>query len=55
MKVKYYVVILLVCLLQGCSSVGNDNREMDRFVTGLMERMTVREKLGQLNLPSGGD
>ena len=28
---------------------------MDRFVTGLMDRMTVREKLGQLNLPSGGD
>ena len=55
MKVKYCVVILLVCLLQGCSSAGNDNREMDRFVTGLMDRMTVREKLGQLNLPSGGD
>ncbi|WP_300694842.1 beta-glucosidase BglX [uncultured Bacteroides sp.] len=55
MKVKYCVVILLVCLLQGCSSAGNDNREMDRFVTGLMNRMTVREKLGQLNLPSGGD
>ena len=28
---------------------------MDGFVTGLMDRMTVREKLGQLNLPSGGD
>ena len=27
---------------------------MDGFVTGLMDRMTVREKLGQLNLPSGG-
>ena len=29
--------------------------EMDRFITDLMERMTLREKLGQLNLPSGGD
>ena len=28
---------------------------MDGVVTGLMDRMTVREKLGQLNLPSGGD
>nr|WP_254714197.1 beta-glucosidase BglX [Bacteroides thetaiotaomicron] len=29
--------------------------EMDRFVTDLMGKMTIREKLGQLNLPSGGD
>ena len=28
---------------------------MDRFITDLMDRMTLREKLGQLNLPSGGD
>lgn len=28
---------------------------MDRFVTDLMGKMTIREKLGQLNLPSGGD
>ena len=28
---------------------------MNEFVTGLMERMTLEEKLGQLNLPSGGD
>ena len=28
---------------------------MDCFITDLMDRMTLREKLGQLNLPSGGD
>ena len=28
---------------------------MDRFITDLMGKMTIREKLGQLNLPSGGD
>ena len=28
---------------------------MDRFVTELMGKMTLHEKLGQLNLPSGGD
>ena len=34
---------------------GGKDAEMDRFITDLMDRMTLREKLGQLNLPSGGD
>ena len=56
MKVGYFAVVLLACFLQACSSFGGkDSTEMDGFVTGLMDRMTVREKLGQLNLPSGGD
>lgn len=56
MKVGYFAVVLLACFLQACSSFwGKDSTEMDGFVTGLMDRMTVREKLGQLNLPSGGD
>lgn len=39
-----------------CSESGGGKEvEMDRFVTGLMGKMTIREKLGQLNLPSGGD
>ena len=39
-----------------CSESGGGKEvEMDRFVTDLMGKMTVREKLGQLNLPSGGD
>lgn len=37
------------------SLVGGKEVEMDRFVTDLMGKMTIREKLGQLNLPSGGD
>lgn len=36
-------------------SLVGENVEMDRFVTDLMGKMTIREKLGQLNLPSGGD
>ncbi len=32
-----------------------DRAEMDRFVSRLMERMTLEEKIGQLNLPSAGD
>ena len=39
-----------------CSaSGGGKDAEMDRFITDLMGKMTIREKLGQLNLPSGGD
>ncbi len=38
------------------SDVSRDEAaEMDRFVTELMGKMTLHEKLGQLNLPSGGD
>ena len=28
---------------------------MDKFISELMDKMTLREKLGQLNLPAGGD
>jgi len=29
--------------------------EMDRFIDGIMKKMTLEEKLGQLNLPASGD
>ena len=32
-----------------------DKEKMDRFITGLMSRMTLDEKLGQLNLPPSDD
>lgn len=31
------------------------DKAMDRFIDGLMSRMTLEEKIGQLNLPSAGD
>jgi len=30
-------------------------REMDAFISGLMRKMTLEEKIGQLNLPTGGE
>lgn len=44
-------------LLMGCAQPAEKqtDKEMDRFVSELMSKMTLREKLGQLNLPSGGD
>lgn len=57
MKCKHLLSgTLCVLLLSSClSQTGESDMEMDSFVTGLMNRMTLREKLGQLNLPSGGD
>ena len=47
----------LLLTMAGCSSPnsGGKDAEMDRFISDLMERMTLQEKLGQLNLPAGND
>lgn len=37
-----------------CASA-SDNAPMDAFIDSLMSRMTIEEKIGQLNLPVGGD
>ena len=42
--------------LCGCTpSENTQDKEMDKFISELMDKMTLREKLGQLNLPAGGD
>ena len=44
-----------VMLLASCGgNVTSENREMDRFVSELMGRMTIEEKIGQLCQCSGG-
>jgi len=52
---------LLLSVLLGCTvlavnaqSQGKDIK-MDRFVDDLMSKMTIEEKIGQLNLPGSGD
>ena len=42
-------VALLMC---SCSHKGASEKEMDSFISNLMSRMTLEEKLGQMNLPS---
>ena len=40
----------------GCTQPENtQEKEMDQFISALMDKMTLQEKLGQLNLPSSGD
>ena len=57
MKIRNLVFVAICCIIFfSCSESGGGKEvEMDRFVTDLMGKMTIREKLGQLNLPSGGD
>lgn len=47
---------VVLALLAGLPSVAQDrNTEMDNFIDNLMGKMTLEEKIGQLNLPSEGD
>ena len=49
-------VFLIASLMLGCThGVNDEDREMNTFIDNLMGRMTLEEKLGQLNLPVGGD
>ncbi len=46
---------LFFTLLLGCLAAAAQDSEMDEFITDLMSRMTLEEKLGQINLPPAGD
>ncbi|MCU4175191.1 beta-glucosidase BglX [Carboxylicivirga sp. N1Y90] len=48
---KYFIVLTVFALvaLSGCSSGGNQNSEEDRFIEDLLSKMTLDEKIGQLN------
>jgi len=53
---KTFSLMLLAVLALGCSdNVAFKDAKMDRFVDGLMKKMTLEEKVGQLNLPVAGD
>lgn len=48
------IALLAACGLgmTACQSGSKNNSEMDRYVSDLMSRMTLEEKVGQLNLKS---
>ncbi|MGL5893872.1 MAG: glycoside hydrolase family 3 N-terminal domain-containing protein, partial [Bacteroidales bacterium] len=56
---KLLATLCCSSLLFSCSNVqnkgGSSDAEMDRFINDLMSKMTLEEKIGQLNLPSSGD
>ncbi len=60
MKVKFFFASMLLVLvtLTACSPQKNDSSgdaKMTAFVDELMKKMTLDEKIGQLNLPGSGD
>lgn len=56
MKVKRFLITFWVCMavVSGLQAQGKDAK-MDKFIDELMNKMTLEEKIGQLNLPSSGD
>lgn len=53
-----YRLLLLFCCLTVANLISAqtlEQRKMDRFISDLMSKMTLEEKLGQLNLPAAGD
>lgn len=50
---KKTIVILAMSLL--AINVGAQTEKMNKFIDGLMSKMTLREKIGQLNLMVAGD
>ncbi len=54
---KAFVVMTALLLAVSCRNGGTSSgdAEMDRFIGNLMKKMTLEEKLGQLNLSASGD
>ncbi|MBQ5553665.1 MAG: hypothetical protein IIU37_08755 [Erysipelotrichaceae bacterium] len=45
----------LLTLLVGTYCFAAEDAKMDKFISSLMQKMTLREKIGQLNLQPAGD
>lgn len=51
-------IVLLVCITVSLQAVGQQtatNTKMNSFISSLMQKMTIDEKIGQLNLLTGGE
>jgi len=47
--------MMAVCIMQSKAQPMPEEIKMNQFIKGLMSKMTLEEKIGQLNLPSAGD
>jgi beta-glucosidase len=47
--------LLILCLLLISVQASAQDIKMKTFIDGLMKKMTLEEKIGQLNLPGAGD
>ena len=55
MKKLFLVLFVAATCFANAQLQKRNNPAMDRFISNLMSRMTLDEKIGQLNLPSAGD
>lgn len=59
MKLKYFIPTLTLSLFLSCSQKQDANAKKENtreeFIAELLAKMTLEEKIGQLNLPSAGD
>ena len=51
----YKKLLFIAALVVALASCSGPKSEMDKFIDDLMSKMTVEEKIGQLNLPVAGD
>ncbi|MDU1892609.1 MAG: beta-glucosidase BglX [Dysgonomonas sp.] len=52
---KFITTVLLGCVMISTNAQQGKDPKMDRFINDLMKKMTIEEKIGQLNLPGSGD
>ncbi|TXK49362.1 beta-glucosidase BglX [Pontibacter qinzhouensis] len=54
---KVLRIMLLLCLMAATGAMAQkaEDAKMNKFISALMKKMTLEEKLGQLNLPGAGD
>ncbi len=52
---RLLTLCIVLCALCSATAQGVDHARMNQFVDNLMARMTLQEKIGQLNLPVTGD
>ncbi len=45
-------IIIIFLIIGTINTITAQDSEMDKFIKGLMSKMTLEEKLGQLNLSS---
>ncbi|MET0638275.1 MAG: beta-glucosidase BglX [Chitinophagaceae bacterium] len=51
---KFLLLLTIIASIDGSAQL-TDNAKMKTFIDALMKKMTLEEKLGQLNLPGAGD
>jgi len=55
MNIKLLTSFFAFAMAITLNAQNEKEREMDLFISGLMNKMTLEEKIGQMNLPSQGD